>query len=97
MNSPKEKHLKVVYRILRCLKLTLGKELFFKNLDRKIKVFTNNNWAGSRTNCKSTSGYCTFVWGNLVTWHSKKQSVVLEAMLKLNLEQWPMKFVKEYG
>ncbi|KAA0040884.1 Beta-galactosidase [Cucumis melo var. makuwa] len=25
---------------------------------------------------KSTSGYCTFVWGNLVTWRSKKQNVV---------------------
>ncbi|KAA0036818.1 Cysteine-rich RLK (RECEPTOR-like protein kinase) 8 [Cucumis melo var. makuwa] len=25
---------------------------------------------------KSTSGYCTFVWGNLVTWRSKKPSVV---------------------
>ncbi|RVW83231.1 Retrovirus-related Pol polyprotein from transposon RE1 [Vitis vinifera] len=24
----------------------------------------------------STSGYCSFVWGNLVTWRSKKQSVV---------------------
>ncbi|KAH7560594.1 hypothetical protein JRO89_XS10G0050600 [Xanthoceras sorbifolium] len=23
-----------------------------------------------------TSGYCTYVWGNLVTWRSKKQSVV---------------------
>ena len=25
---------------------------------------------------QSTSGYCTFVWGNLVTWRSKKQNVV---------------------
>ncbi|KAL6339861.1 hypothetical protein AAG906_034949 [Vitis piasezkii] len=25
---------------------------------------------------RSTSGYCSFVWGNLVTWRSKKQSVV---------------------
>uniref|UniRef100_A0A803P9Y7 Mitochondrial protein n=1 Tax=Cannabis sativa TaxID=3483 RepID=A0A803P9Y7_CANSA len=25
---------------------------------------------------KSTLGYCIFVWGNLVTWRSKKQSVV---------------------
>ncbi|XP_028794065.1 uncharacterized protein LOC114749688 [Neltuma alba] len=24
----------------------------------------------------STTGYCTFVWGNLVTWRSKKQPVV---------------------
>lgn len=25
---------------------------------------------------RSMSGYCTFLWGNLVTWRSKKQSVV---------------------
>lgn len=25
---------------------------------------------------KSTSGYCIFVWGNLVTWKSKKQAAV---------------------
>ncbi|RVW83633.1 Retrovirus-related Pol polyprotein from transposon RE1 [Vitis vinifera] len=27
-------------------------------------------------NRRSTSGYCTYVWGNLVTWRRKKQSVV---------------------
>ncbi|RVX04977.1 Retrovirus-related Pol polyprotein from transposon TNT 1-94 [Vitis vinifera] len=32
--------------------------------------------AGSVTDRRSTSGYCSFVWGNLVTWRSKKQSVV---------------------
>ena len=32
--------------------------------------------AGSITDRRSTSGYCTFVGGNLVTWRSKKQSVV---------------------
>ncbi|KAA0052842.1 putative mitochondrial protein [Cucumis melo var. makuwa] len=31
---------------------------------------------GSVTDRKPTSGCCTFVWGNLVTWRSKKQSVV---------------------
>ncbi|TYK21505.1 putative mitochondrial protein [Cucumis melo var. makuwa] len=34
------------------------------------------NTPGSVIDRKSTSGYCTFVWGNLVTWRSKKQSVV---------------------
>ncbi|RVW89842.1 putative mitochondrial protein [Vitis vinifera] len=34
------------------------------------------DWAGSVNNRRSTSGYCTFVWGNLVTWRSKKQNVV---------------------
>jgi len=32
--------------------------------------------AGSIDDRRSTTGYCTFVWGNLVTWRSKKQSVV---------------------
>lgn len=31
---------------------------------------------GSPYNGRSTSGYCSFVWGNLVTWRSKKQLVV---------------------
>ncbi|CAH9070098.1 unnamed protein product [Cuscuta epithymum] len=34
------------------------------------------DWAGSTTDRRSRSGYCTFVWGNLVTWRSKKQTVV---------------------
>ncbi|TYK01171.1 Copia protein [Cucumis melo var. makuwa] len=31
---------------------------------------------------KSTSDYCTFVWGNLVTWRSKKQSVVTRSSVE---------------
>ncbi|KAL4377349.1 hypothetical protein GQ457_02G025340 [Hibiscus cannabinus] len=47
-----------------------------KNENRTIKNFTNSSWAGELTDRRSTSGYCSFVWGNLVTWRSKKQSVV---------------------
>ncbi|WJZ83952.1 hypothetical protein VitviT2T_003590 [Vitis vinifera] len=39
-------------------------------------IFTIKYKAGSVTDRRSTSGYCSFVWGNLVTWRSKKQSVV---------------------
>jgi hypothetical protein len=31
---------------------------------------------------RSTSTYCTFVGGNLVTWHSKKQSMVANSNSK---------------
>ncbi|KAL6329493.1 hypothetical protein AAG906_021501 [Vitis piasezkii] len=31
---------------------------------------------------RSTTGYCTYVWGNLVTWRSKKQSVVARSSVK---------------
>lgn len=77
MHAPYQGHLDVVYKILRYSKQTPGKGLFFaKNDDRKVKVFTNADWAGSIDDRKSTSGYGTLLWGNLVTWCSKKQSMV---------------------
>ena len=31
---------------------------------------------------RSTTDYCTYVWGNLVTWRSKKQSVIVRSGAK---------------
>ncbi|RVW78478.1 Retrovirus-related Pol polyprotein from transposon TNT 1-94 [Vitis vinifera] len=77
MNNPTEKHMTAVIRILRYLKMTPGKGLFFQRTTKKeIEIFSDADWAGSMTDRRSTSGYCSFVWGNLVTWRSKKQSVV---------------------
>ncbi|RVX15883.1 Retrovirus-related Pol polyprotein from transposon TNT 1-94 [Vitis vinifera] len=77
MNNPTEKHMTAVIRILRYLKMTPGKGLFFQRTTKKeIEIFSDADWAGSVTDRRSTSGYCSFVWGNLVTWRSKKQSVV---------------------
>lgn len=39
-------------------------------------MYTDADWAGCVIDQKSTTGYCSFVWGFLVTWRSKKQSVV---------------------
>jgi len=76
MNSPSEEHLEAVYRILRYLG-NPGKGLLFKKTsERNVSIFTDADWAGSVTDRRSTSGYCTYVWGNLVTWRSKKQGVV---------------------
>ncbi|RVW57872.1 Retrovirus-related Pol polyprotein from transposon RE1 [Vitis vinifera] len=51
--------------------------LFAKNVDHQsIEVYTDADWAGAVDDRRSTSGYFTFVGGNLVTWKSKKQNVV---------------------
>ncbi|KAK4254159.1 hypothetical protein QN277_020331 [Acacia crassicarpa] len=76
-HDPKQKHLNEVYRILRYLKGSPGRGLLFKKTDkRNVELFTDADWAGDQDDRRSTSGYCTYVWGNLVTWRSKKQSVV---------------------
>ena len=60
VNAPCQGHLNAVYRILRYLKQTPGKGLFFaKTDDRRMRAFTNVDWAGSINDRKSTSGYCT--------------------------------------
>ena len=68
MHAPTEEHLEAIYRILRYLKMAPGKGLFFgKHSGRGIEVYTNADWVGSITDRRSTSGYCTYVFGNLVT------------------------------
>ncbi|RVW44801.1 Retrovirus-related Pol polyprotein from transposon RE1 [Vitis vinifera] len=83
MHSPIEEHMEAVYRILRYLKMTPGKGLFFRKTEnRDIEVYSDADWAGNIIDRRSTSGYCSFVWGNLVTWRSKKQSVVARSSAK---------------
>ncbi|RVW43806.1 Retrovirus-related Pol polyprotein from transposon RE1 [Vitis vinifera] len=77
MHSPNQGHFDATYRILRYLKGTPGKGLPYENQGHlQVGVFTDADWAGSVIDRRSTSGYCTFVGGNLVTWRSKKQSIV---------------------
>ena len=77
MNNPNEEDIEVVYRILRYLKMTLGKGLYFrKGTNKEIEIYSDADWAGFVMDRRLTSGYCTYIWGNSVTWRNKKQIVV---------------------
>ncbi|KAA0054995.1 putative mitochondrial protein [Cucumis melo var. makuwa] len=68
---------------MRYLKATSGIGLRFRKTDRRcFEAYTDSNWTRSIVDRKSTSGYCTFVWGNLVTWRSKKRGVVARSSTK---------------
>lgn len=41
-----------------------------------MKVYTDADYARSIVDRRSTTRYCMFLGGNLVTWRSKKQNVV---------------------
>ena len=80
MHKPQEQHMEAVYRTLRYLKVTLGRGVvFYKNGHLDLQVYTDADWAGDRDSRKSTSGYFSIVGGNLVTWKSKKQKVVMSS------------------
>ena len=77
LQAPYEDHMEAVNRILRYLKATPSKGLRFRKTGRRcVEAYINSNWTRSIFDRKSTLGYCTFVWGNLVTWKNRKQSVV---------------------
>ena len=63
--------------MLHYLKAHPGKGILFKKgPEIDLAVYTDADFAGSPVDRRSTSGYCTFLGGNLISWRSKKQSVV---------------------
>ena len=92
MHSPSKSHLDAANRILKYLKGTPRKCLMFKkNAARDVKVYLNANYVGSMTDRQSTSGYCSYVWGNLVTWRSKKQTIVSRSSAEAKLKSTALK------
>ncbi|KAK3025978.1 hypothetical protein RJ639_040952 [Escallonia herrerae] len=77
MSEPTVKHWAALEQILCYLKGAPGLGLLYSNHGHSyIECFSDADWAGSKLDRKSTTGYCVFVGGNLVSWKSKKQSVV---------------------
>ncbi|CAH9073771.1 unnamed protein product [Cuscuta epithymum] len=77
MSSPIIDHWAAVEHILCYLKGAPGRGIVYQNHDHlRIECFADVDWAGSKDDRRSTSGYCVFIGGNLVSWKSKKQSVV---------------------
>ncbi|XP_019195737.1 PREDICTED: uncharacterized protein LOC109189582 [Ipomoea nil] len=77
LDSPCDSHWEAVIRILRYIKKSPGNGVLYKDRgNTEIVGYTDADWAGCSWDRKSTSGYCIFLGGNLVSWKSKKQNVV---------------------
>jgi hypothetical protein len=74
MHDHRIPHQGAMYQILRYLKNFSGKGvLFCKNGHTKIEIYTDVDWTWCIDDKKSTSSYCAFVRGNLISWRSKKK------------------------
>ncbi|KAJ9550550.1 hypothetical protein OSB04_014595 [Centaurea solstitialis] len=88
MAAPYTEHWDAALRVLRYLKTTPGLGILYSDQghcrvgafteegDGRISGFSDADWAGCPISRRSTTGYCVFVGGNLVSWKSKKQHTI---------------------
>ena len=98
-------HWNVAIRILRYHKKALGQGLLYEDKgNTQIFGYCDVDWAGSPMDKCSTTRYCVFFGGNIISWKSKEQNVVAQsstevecrAMTSFTCElTWEKQFLQE--
>ncbi|PKU84334.1 putative mitochondrial protein [Dendrobium catenatum] len=73
MHNPEQIHRYLLKRLLRYIKGTIS---FGLKSSLTLSTFSDADWAGDPVTRKSTSGFCTFLGDNIVSWTVKKQNTV---------------------
>ncbi|XP_050896978.1 secreted RxLR effector protein 161-like [Lathyrus oleraceus] len=82
--NPKESHLTVVKRIIKYLKGTTNVGLWYpKGGICNLVGYSDADYAGSKTDRKSTRGTCHILGNALVSWACKKQACVALSIAKV--------------
>ena len=77
MVAPRSPHYAAILRILRYLKGTVFDGLHFSSHSSlTLQEYSDADWVGDPNDRRSTTGYCFLLGDSLITWRSKKQTIV---------------------
>ncbi|GKE31337.1 uncharacterized mitochondrial protein-like protein [Tanacetum coccineum] len=80
MHGPLKSNLKLAFRVLRYLKGAPGMRVMYKVNDNfELTAYVDSDWAKCIITRRSIIGYAVFLGSCLVSWKSKKQSVMAKA------------------
>ena len=68
MHDPRELHYHALKRILRYIQGTIDRGLhLYPTSHMRLIAYTDADWGGCLDTRRSTSGYCCFLWDNLIS------------------------------
>ncbi|KAK1660667.1 hypothetical protein QYE76_048826 [Lolium multiflorum] len=77
MHAPCAPHLALVKRVLRYVRGTLEFGLHLRaSSSTTLTAYSDADWAGCPDSRRSTSGYCVYYGDSLISWSSRRQTIV---------------------
>ena len=76
MHAPTDIHLTAAKHILRYVRGTIDRGLFYIPGPISLSAFSDADWAGDPNDRRSTSGLLVFLDNNPITWSAKKQLTI---------------------
>ena len=84
LSALRSTHYAIVLRILQYLKGTLFHGLFYyAQSSLVLRAFSNANWARDPTDRRSTTGYYFLLGSSLISWRSKKRTLIARSSTKV--------------
>lgn len=83
LSAPTDVHLHAAYKVLRYIKNNPGQGLMYSSeTEMCLNAFADADWATCKNTRRSVTGFCVCLGTSLVSWKSKKQSVVSKSSTK---------------
>ncbi|WVZ71374.1 hypothetical protein U9M48_019966 [Paspalum notatum var. saurae] len=86
VSAPTQLHYSHLLRVLRCLRGTMSRRLFFSRSNSlQLQAYCDATWASDSSDRRSLSAYCVFLGGFLIAWKTKKRTAVSRSSTEAEL------------